>query len=63
MPHRVAKKKGKKKSNIQQTRNRREVPQLDKEYITKILQLFNDEKLDVFPLRLGIRQDVHSRHS
>ena len=56
-------KKGKKKSNIQQTRNRREVPQLDKEYITKILQLFNDEKLDVFPLKLGTRQDVHSHHS
>ena len=36
MPH-SGQKKGKKKSNIQQPRNRREVSQLDKEYITKNL--------------------------
>ena len=52
-----------KKKKTQQTGNRGEVTQLDKEHITNILQLLNGEKLDAFPLRLGTRQDVHSHHS
>ena len=45
--------------NFQQTRNRREFPQLDKKYLQKLTAniILNGKKLEIFLLRSGTKQE------
>lgn len=53
--------------NSQQTKNRREFPQLDKVYVQKKTLIadiiLNIEKLDAYLLRSGPRQEFSSHHA